>query len=429
MDFKVKKKQLKDTKYQLEIEFSQKVFEEFKKQALKKLAAALELKGFRKGKVPLAVAKKELDEEKIVQEALSIALPEVYARAIQETKLKPIGPPRVKVKKIEDKGPIKLEAELEILPEITLPDFKKLTVKKESFKLTDKELKEGLQAITKQMASYDEKKGPAVKGDWVEISFEGTVKGARIDQLTSKNHPFVLGEGGFIKGFEEKIIGMKKAEEKTFSISLPKKHPDKLLADKKAEFKVKVNNVKKVNIPTLKEIAPKIGAKDEKDFKAKFEKAQQEQKKKAVEQKYEQQVVAKVIEKTKIKLPEGLVDQEYQRISAQHKAELQQNNMKLEDYLQKYNIDAKELEKNLKQTAEQNIKVALVMGEIANVEKIKPTEKQIKLKTEQMISEGMMKGGEKNQLREQYASDQGKNFVGNVVRNEQTLKKLKELVK
>jgi trigger factor len=429
MDFKAKKKQLKDTKYQLEIEFSQKVFEEFKKQALKKLAAALELKGFRKGKVPLAVAQKELPQEKIIQEALSMALPEVYARAVQETKLKPIGPPQIKVKKIQDQEPIKLEAEVEVLPKITLPDFKKLKVKKESSKLTDKELREGLQAITKQMASYDEKKGSAAKGDWVEISFEGTVKGAKIDQLTSKNHPFVLGEGGFIKGFEEKIINMKKDQEKTFSIALPKKHPDKLLADQKAEFKVKLNNVKKVNIPTLKEIAPKIGAKNEKDFKAKFEKAQQEQKKKAVEQKYEQQVVAKVIEKTKIKLPEGLVDQEYQRISAQHKAELQQNNMKLEDYLQKYNIDAKELEKNLKQTAEQNIKVALVMGEIANIEKIEPTKKQIKLKTEQMISEGMMKGGEKQQLREQYDSDQGQNFVSNVVRNEQTLKRLKELMK
>jgi len=429
MDFKAKKKQLKDTKYQLEIEFSQKVFDEFKKQALKKLAITLELKGFRKGKVPLAVAKKELPEEKIIQEALSIALPEVYARAVQETKLKPIGPPQVKVKTIEDNKPIKLEAELEILPKITLPDFKKLTVKKESPKLTGKELKEGLENISKQMASYEEKKGKAEKGDWVEISFEGSVKGAKVDQLTSKNHPFVLGEGGFIEGFEEKIIGMKKAEEKTFSIALPEKHPDKLLANQKAEFKVKLNQVKKVNIPTLKEIVPKIGAKDEKDFKIKFEKAQQEQKKKAVEQKYEQQLVAKVIEKTEIKLPESLINQEYQRISAQHKAELQQNNMKLEDYLQKYNIDAKELEKNLKQTAEQNIKVALVMGEIANKEKIEPTKKQIKLKTEQMISEGMIKGGEKNQLREQYASDQGQNFVSNVVRNEQTLKRLKELVK
>ncbi len=428
MDFKATKKKLKETKYQLEIEFSQKVMAEFEKEALKKLAKTLELKGFRKGKVPVAMAEKHLSKEKVTQQALGLALPEVYARAVQETKLRPIGPPEIKIKEFKPKKPILLEALVEVLPKIELPDFKKIKIKRESTKLTEQELKQGLENLQKRLAEYTDKKSPAKKGDWVEIDFEGSVRGAKIEQLSSQTHPFVLGEGGFIKGFEEQIKGMKKGEEKEFKLSLPKNHPQKMLADKKVDFKLKLNKVKKVKLSSLKELAKKLGAKSEADFKKRFKKAQEAQKKETVDKKFEQRLVAEVIDKAKLELPKGLISQEYQRISEQHKKDLAAQKMTIEDYLERFKIDQKELEKNLNETAKQNVKVALVMAEISQQEKIEPTEKEIKAKTNQLITEGMMQGGKKPELREHYQSEQGQTFITNVIRNEKTLKRLKGLV-
>jgi len=428
MELKVEKIKLRDTKVKLIIEFSQAVFAEYEEKAITKLAQALELKGFRKGRVPVSLAKEHLSKEKIAQQALGLALPEVYGQAVMKAKISPIGPPQIKIRVFKPKKPILLEAEVETLPKIELPNFKEIKVKKEPAKLTEKELEEGLDTLRKRLAEYKDKKGPAAKGDWVEITFEGSIKGAKIEQLSSKNHPFLLGQGGFVKGFEDQIEGMKKGEEKKINLVLPKKHPNKTLAGQKVDFIITLNRVKKVIIRPLKELAKKLGAKDEADFKKRFKKAQELEKKKAIEQKFEQRLVAEVINKAKLELPESLVAQEFQRITERHQAELKQQQMTPKEYLTRFNIDQKELDKKLDQTARENVKVALVMAEVGRKEKIEATEAEIKKRTNQMISQGMVEGGDKNELRNQYQSEKGQRFIANIIRNEKTLKRLKKLV-
>ncbi len=429
MDLKVKKEEIKKTKVKLLVEVPVKVFEEFKKDALEKLAKQVEVKGFRKGKVPAKVAKKHLEEGKIEQEALQMALPEVYGKVVMDEGLKAVGQPKVDVKQFEEDKPVKLSYTVDLMPEIKLPNYKNLKVKKEEAKLTKKDIKQGLDSLKKRMADYEDKDGKAEKGDWVEVSFEGKLKGAKVDQLSSQNHPFVIGQGGFIDGFEDQIEGMKKGEKKSFKLKLPKDHPDKEMAGKEVEFEVEINGVKKVKEASLDEVAKKMGAKDKEDLEVKFKEAQEKQMETEIEKKYEQDLIAKLVDKAKFELPEALVEQEYSRISQEQESQLAQQGMTKEQYFKKFKIDEKDYEKKLKESAEQNVKVALVLNQLAKEEDVKPTDKDIKAKTESMISQGMMQGGDKNELREHYESEQGQNFISNVLRNEKTLEALKELNK
>lgn len=428
MDLKVDQKKLKETKIKLSVEVPNKVFEEFRKEALNKLAKQIEVKGFRKGNVPAKVAKKHLEEGKIDQEALQTALPEVYSKVVIDNKLKPVGQPKVEIKQFEPDKPVKIEYTVDLLPEIKLPDYKNLKVKKESAKLTQKDIKEGLEGLKKRLADYQEKDGQAEKGDWVEIDFEGSLKGAKIDQLSSQNHPFIIGQGGFIPGFEDELIGMKKGEQKKFQSKLPKDHPDKKLAGQEIDFKVKLNEVKLVKEASLEEVAKKMGVKDKSELEKKFEEAQENQMKSELEKKYEQDLIAKLVGKTKFEVPEALIEQEYSRISSEQDQQLAQQGMTKEQYFEKFKIDEKEYENKLKETAKGNVKVALVLNSLAQAEDIKPSETDLKKKTEEMISQGIMQGGDKNELRDQYESEQVQNYISNIiVRDEMTLAKLKEL--
>jgi trigger factor len=428
MNLKVDQKKLKETKVKLTIELATKDFVPFQKRALEKLAQGLELKGFRKGKVPVKIARDHLPEDKIAQEALSLALPEIYLQAIQETKLRPIGSPKVNVSQFEKGKPVIIEVEIELLPKIELPDYAKLKIEKRSAKVTDKELEEGITGLRQRLADYQKKNGPAKTGDWVEITFEGFLGGAKVEQLSSKNHPFLLGQGGFVKGFEDQLVGLEKGQKKEFELKLPQTHPDKTLAGKKINFKVELNQLKKVKLSSLSQLAKKLGAKDEADLKKRFQQAKEKQKKEEAEKEFEQRLVAEVVDGAKLKLPDQLVGQEYQRILEDYKQGLAKQNISLKDYLEKQNISQKEFEKTLKKTAVQNVKVGLVMSEVGQQEKIVPAEKEVKTKTNQLISQGMMQGQSKSDLEDHYRSEEGQRFIQNVVRNEKTLKRLKELI-
>jgi len=395
MELNVKKEKLKKTKVKLSVEVPVKIFEEFKKDALDKLAKQVEVKGFRKGKVPAKVAKKYLEEGKIEQEALQMALPEVYGKVIVDESLKPVGQPKVKIKQFEQDKSVKIEYTVDLLPNIKLPDYKNLKAKKEKASLTKKEISQGLDGLRKRMADYEDKTGKVEKGDWVEVSLEGKLKGAKVDQFSSDNHPFIIGDGGFIDGFEDEIKGMKKDDKKTFKLKLPEDHPDKDMAGKEVKFEVELKEVKKVKEASLNEVAKKMGAKDVKDLKVKFKEAQKKQLETEIEKKYEQDLITKLVDNAKFEVPEALVKQEYERINREQEHQLVQQEMTKEQYFKKFRIDEKDYDKKLKESAKKNVEVALVLNQLAKVEKIKPSQKETKAKTESMISQGMVQGGDK----------------------------------
>jgi trigger factor len=368
---KVKKEILPKSRVKLTIEVPAEKVEKYFSEAYKKLAPTVEIKGFRPGQAPRAMTLESIGYGRYHQTALDLALPETYYEAIITEKIVPVQPPAVSVKEFKEGAAFIYEAEVDVVPGIKLGDYKKIKIKyqKPKFEVKKEEIDKIITRLRYQSAIFNSVDRPAKNGDRVEIDFEGTVDKVKQDNLCSKNHPIILGEGTMIPGFEKELIGMKKDEEKEFNLEVPQiKDRSKT---QKAHFKVKIIDVKEVILPEVNnDFAKKFGH----DTPEKLEQAIQE---KVLEEKVmqdrqllEQKVLEKVIEESKIDVPESLVEQEVSRRLLQFQNQMGPGFPK---YLESIGKKIEDLKKEMRASSEQSVKIGLILGEIAkNEEFFKP---------------------------------------------------------
>ena len=378
MDAKIEK--LKNAKIKLKITVTPKEMVKYFNNAYEKIAPTIKLDGFRPGKAPRQLTEETIGITRLLSEALDQAVQESYFKALSENMITPVNQPNIVINKYPKYGEneetiasdFEFEAEVEILPEVVLGDYSKLKIdagKKEEVKKDDVE--KILAHLQKQRSNFEEIDRPATKGDLAEISFEGSLKNVRIDAMCSKNHPVVLGESSLIPGFEDEIIGMKKGEEKTFKIKFPKDYHSKEYAGKEAEFKVSVNELKKVILPEINdEFAAGFGQKDVAELKKSVEKNLE----KELEEKYEHELEAKAIEKVlpllKVEVPASLVEREIDRMIHDFTHQLEHQGLNFEAYLSSIKKTNEEMRKDMGVQAEKNVKVGLLLGKIIQEQKM-----------------------------------------------------------
>ena len=334
--------------------------------AYKKLAPAVEIKGFRAGQAPRAMTLESIGFGRYSQTAMDIALPETYYEAIQKEKIIPVQPPAVSVKEFSEGKPLIYEAEVDIVPMIKLCEYNKIKVKYQKPKLDVKkeELDKIFERLRYQAGIYNNVERAAKNGDRVEIDFEGLVDNVRQDNLTSKNHPLILGEGTLIPGFEKELIGMKKGDEKEFDIDVP--HKTERGMKKKAHFKTKMLEVKEVILPELgNDFAKKFGHDDMEKLTKAIEEKLLEEKKINDKQILEKEVLGQVVSKCELEIPESLIEQETMRRISQIQSQMGQGFTK---YLESIKKSMEDLKKDLRSSAIESAKTGLIIGEIAKSE-------------------------------------------------------------
>ena len=198
---------LPQSRIKAEITLSSEEFKKYQKEAFEKLASGVEIEGFRPGKAPKAMLEEKIGKDRIFSEALEHAIPHSLAEFSSRENIQPISQPKIGLKKfpMEDKlgEDLVFEAEFDVLAEIKLADWKKISIKKEKpAKVVPKEIEEVLANIQQSRAEYKKVERALKNGDRAEIDFSGSVKGVKIEQLSSKNHPFILGSGYFLPDFE-----------------------------------------------------------------------------------------------------------------------------------------------------------------------------------------------------------------------------------
>jgi len=376
---KVQKETLPNSRVRLIIEISPQTFQKFYDEAFLKLSRDTSIPGFRPGKAPRHMMESQIGPDKIFSEALEKAIPQTYFWAVEESKIIPIEQPKVKIKEFDAKKPIIYEAEVDVLPQIKLGKAKSIKAKLNPKKITDKDLELSLKNIQKQKAEFKKVKRAAKLGDRVEINFEGSIDGARLDQLTSKNHPIVLGETKLIPGFEEKVVGMKARQKKSFEIIMPKDLPDQLIADKKVKFEVKVNQIEEVILPEICDSwAAKISRfKTIKELKADIKNVLENQSKEKAKEELERDVVEKLTAKSQVEIPESLVRVEQEKMINDFIWRIESQGLKFDDYLKNIKKTKEELQENLKGEAEKSVKIGLTVSAFKEEEKIKVSDKEI----------------------------------------------------
>jgi trigger factor len=222
------------------------------------------MKGFRKGKVPMALLRKQFGP-RLMGEAMQEAVDGAMQGHLDESGDRPAMQPEVKMVNEDWKegDDVVVSMSYEKLPEIPEVDYKALKIEKLVAKPSDDEIDEALKNLAENAQNFDTKKGKAADGDQVVIDFVGKVDGEAFEGGSAEDYPLVLGSGSFIPGFEEQLVGVKKGEEKAVEVSFPEEYGAEQLAGKAAVFDVTVKEVKKpVPAEVDDELAKKYGAED-----------------------------------------------------------------------------------------------------------------------------------------------------------------------
>jgi len=373
-------------KSQMEIEFEL-TAEELQKHiehALSHFKEHMKIDGFRPGQVPLKIIEEKVGQDALLMEAGELAVKEVYLKYILENKLEPVGQPEVQIMKIAKGNPFLFKAKITVLPDIELPDYKEAVshIQGKEISVSDQEVEDALNYLQKTRAKFTAK-NPSTgsgRGDFVEIEYQSK----DIDSNKQLADRFILGEGGFMKGFEENIEGMKAGEEKEFTVKFPKDSARKDLAGKDVNFKVKIKSVQKMELPEINdEFAKSLGEfQNLITLKNNIKEGITLEKNEAEKQRKRGEILDKIrqsVEENKnFEIPEILINFEKDRLLNDLKQQISQNvKITFEEYLATIKQTEEGLKENFSKEAEKRLKNFLVLREVGKREKIEVSEKEI----------------------------------------------------
>ena len=386
MNCKVEKTEnANEVKLELTVEASR--FDEAIKKVYFKSAKYFNIPGFRKGKAPMKIVEKYYGEEIFFEDAFNDIAPEVLEEAVKENNIEIVSRPDIDVKQIGKGQDLIFTAVFQTKPEAELGKYKGIEIKKIEYNVTDKDIEHELshmQEHNARMISIEDR--PVEKGDIAVIDFEGFVDGVAFEGGKAENHELEIGSNTFIPGFEDQIIGMKIEEEKDINVKFPDEYFSKDLAGKDATFKVKVNEIKKKELPKLDdEFAKDVSEFDtleelKKSIKDRIEKENKEK------EKYETEdaVIKAVCENVKVDIPSGMIETETENMLKDIETRLSYQGLKLEQYLQMLGKTKEDMQKEYEPQAIESIKSRLMLEAVIKAEKIEATDDEIEAKMKEM---------------------------------------------
>jgi trigger factor len=198
-------------------------FEELKPSldaAYKKIAQQINVPGFRRGKVPPMVIDRQVGRGAVLDQAINDVVPQKYVEALQANSLQPLAQPDIEVTKFEDNEALEFTAEVDIRPEITLPDYTGVEAQVDDLELTDADVEEQVQALRERFATLIDVERPAAEGDFVVMDLVATRDGEPIEGAEVSGMSYRVGRGGMLDGLDEALVGMAAGDEKTFQSEL-----------------------------------------------------------------------------------------------------------------------------------------------------------------------------------------------------------------
>jgi trigger factor len=420
----VKQKKLPNSQIELEFEITAEEFIEHYGHALEHLKHHVKVDGFREGKAPASIVEDKLKPEALLMEAGDHAVQHVYTDYVKENKLEPVGQPEVSILKIAKGSPFAFKAIITVLPEVELPNYKEIvkTVKGKEITVTEEEIQDTLNYLQKSRAKMSLKDDTAENKDFVEIEYSAK----SINDGQAVKDQFVLGDGGFMKGFEEAIVGMKAGEEKEIDTKFPDNNPRKDLAGKDVTFNVKMISVQKMELPEIDdEFAKQLGAFDTLvALKESMKEGITMEKKQEEAQRVRAEILEKIAEKSKFEMPTAMVEYEQERLLEDLKNKISQSlKISFEEYLASIKKTEEEIKATYQKEAEKRLRGFLVLRQLGEKESIEVSDEEVAEEVAKSI---------KNYSKEQLSKidiNELKEYTKGVVKNEKIFQLLEDLSK
>jgi trigger factor len=349
-------------------------------QAFKKVANRVNIPGFRKGKIPRKLFEARFGVESLYQDALDILLPVAYGEAVKETGIEPVDRPEVDVEQIGKGQPLIFKATVTVKPEVKLGAYKGLEIEPKDFTVTDDAVEEELKRMQQRNAElFKVEEGNVQNGDIILLDFEGFQDGVAFEGGKAENYSLEVGSGTFIAGFEEQLVGMAIGEEKEINVTFPEEYHSPNLAGKDAVFKVKINEIKRKNLPELDdEFAKDVSEFDTLDeLKADIRKKLEERAAKEKDNYVREQLIQKASEAAEIDIPAVMIENEIDRMVQEFAQRLQYQGVSLELYYQFSGMTEEALREQFRADAESRVRSGLTLEAIAKAENIEVTEEDI----------------------------------------------------
>ena len=369
MQTKIEK--LPENVIKVDIEIPAKDAVDYYNSAAKRLAQYVNIPGFRKGKAPRNVVEQHIGEERIKHEALEGALPRIFSEVIRENKFDVVAQPYVESYTFNVGEDMKISAKIEIRPEVTLGQYKGVTVEVEEFKTPEDAFQKSLDNLLEQSATtvvVTDRKSEAK--DIVVFDFEGFANGEKIEHGDAKNYTLDLANSSFIPGFAEQLVGRPIGEDFEINVTFPEEYHEKKLAGQPAVFKCKINEIKTKVLPELNdEFVQKIGPfKTVDDLKADIQQYLDTQKADIDRTNSEKAVFEKIVGDAKVEIQQSMIDREADQLVEEYKQKLQMQGFTWEQALEAQGYD--EIMNSLKEDAAVRVKNSLVIDKIAKEENI-----------------------------------------------------------
>lgn len=349
-------------------------------KAFERANAKVKIDGFRPGKAPKDVFMKKYGKESLYMDAADLSLELAYSKMLEENKsLELVAQPEVSIKSIDENG-LELLFIVTTKPEVKLGKYTKLGVKKEEVEVTKEEVESTIEAMRSRYAENVVKEGPVADGDIAIIDFEGFKDGVAFEGGKGENYSLKIGSNTFIPGFEEQLVGMTAGEERDIEVTFPEEYHSEDLKGAKATFKVKVNEVKEVQIPELDEDfyadLGMEGVNSKEDLEKQVEETIKARKDMEAENKYIDDLLDAAAKNTEIEIPEVMIKDETDRMISQYEQNLKMQGLSITQFYQFTNSDEASLRNQMKEEATKRVTYRLMLEEIVKVEKLEITDEQ-----------------------------------------------------
>jgi trigger factor len=397
------------------------------KKSYEKIVKRTEVPGFRKGKAPRSVLEKHIGEDKLMEDALNSLIPETYENAIKEQNITPIAEPSIILTK---KEPVTFEAKIPLPPIVRIGDYRKIKIKPEKVKIKEEEVNKLLEELRHRSANYRPVERAARIKDLITIDIDGVVGEENIIEKKAISYHIVSGVTYPAPGFPEKLLKMKRDEEKEFSLKLSKNYHKKELAEKEALFKVKITEIKEEVLPEINDDFARSLGPDVKNLEG-LKKEIKNNLKSSAEGKamaaFEDKVIEALIEKSELEYPAVMVDREVNNMLSQY---LQQLSMSVKSRDEYENIlktmPKDEMIDRYKPLAIKRIESSLVLEKVSEAEKIEVSDAEIDSEIEQMIQNT---GDKKDEQKKYLNTPQNKDYIKRGINVRKTVQKLLDIAR
>ncbi|MDI6105838.1 trigger factor [Actinoplanes sp. NEAU-A12] len=363
---------LSPTRVKLAIEVP---FEELKpslQKAYREIGAQVQVPGFRKGKVPAAVIDQRVGRGAVLNEAVQEAIPQQILAAVQEHEVKTLGRPEVEITEFADNAPLKFTAEVDVRPEITIPDLAGISVEVPAVEIGDSEIDEQINGLRERFATLKTVERAAAEGDYVQLDLNATVDGEDVPGGSATNISHEVGSKQLLPGLDEVLVGLSAGEEATFTTQLVGGD----FAGRDAEVKVVVRTVKDKQLPEVDEEFAQLASEFDTLEELRDDLRTRLTKVKKVEQIYaaRDEALKQLVEAAAIPAPEGVVKDEVEGRKQAMTDQLERIGASLADYLASEEKTEEQIDQELTEAAQEGVRIQLLLDTIADAEDVQVTD-------------------------------------------------------